>query len=110
MESPGILKDFWNKVQTLLQLPDVSIILLALRELALSDGQTDIQALQGLGIQTWYHDHRHYARAAESLLVWFVRQLRFREADGRYNLWKTLDMPDGPNGYNQGYVRQCKHI
>lgn len=52
MESPGILKDFWNKVQTLLQLPDVSIILLALRELALSDGQTDIQALQGLGIQT----------------------------------------------------------
>ena len=48
MESPGILKGFWNKVQTVLQLPDVSIILLALWELALSDGQMDIQALQGV--------------------------------------------------------------
>lgn len=34
MESPGVLEDFWNKVQTVLQLSDVPLILLALKELA----------------------------------------------------------------------------
>ena len=116
MESPGVLEDFWNKVQTVLQLSDVPLILLALKELAegkeviLNDGQTNIQPLQGLGSRTSYPDQEYYARAVECLLVWFVYHLQFHEAHYRDNFWGTLAILDGPNGYNQRYVWQCKHI
>lgn len=116
MESPGVLEDFWNKVQTVLQLSDVSLILFALWELAegkevlLNDDQTNIQPLQRLGSQTSYPDQRNYIRTIECLLAWFVHHLQFHEAHDRDNFWGTLAILDGPNGYNQRYVCQCKHI
>lgn len=116
MEPSRVLEDFLNKVQTVLQLSDVPLILLALRKLAegkeafLNDGQTDIQPLQGLGSQTSHPHQEYYIRAVEYLLAWFVRQLQFCEAPERDSLWNTLAILDGPNGYNQRYVRSCKHI
>lgn len=110
MESPGALEDFWRKVQTVLGFSDIPRILLSLRELAegkeviLNDGQTTIQPLQGLGSQTSYPDQEYqdyYVKAVSSLLTWSVCQLQFREARDHDNLWGTLAILDGPNGYNQ---------
>ena len=87
-----VFEDLWHKAQTVLQLSNIPLILLTLRELAegkeviLNDGQTTIQPLQRLGIQTSYPDQQYYIRAVESLLTWFVRELQFHEAHYRGNL------------------------
>lgn len=106
MESSAVLEDFWRKVQTVLEVFDIPRVLVSLRELAegkevMLNDQTTIQSLQGLGRQTSFPNQEYYVKALSSLLTWFVCHVQFREAHDHDNLWGTMAILDGPNGYNQ---------
>ncbi|QKX58014.1 uncharacterized protein TRUGW13939_05134 [Talaromyces rugulosus] len=99
MDQPNVFREFSKKVKTVLTSPDPQVILDALR--ALAEGKEanlqDGRVIEPLG--PWESSPETFPNQ----LRWGRKRLRSESAN-EPNLWETLALFDGPEGYNQSLV------
>jgi hypothetical protein len=112
-----VFHEFSEKVQTILACPDPQVILNALKALAAGgpaklQDETEIEELSGLGNQAQRRNPPEiYIQTITALLRWalktFPNQSRW---DNHPNLWWLMELLDGPQGYNQRFVRKTNPL
>ena len=105
-QSSDVFVEFSAKIQRVLECPDRSVVLQALRDLA--EGRAAsilgivVDPLSGLGQQTSGNvSNSDYQEAMTKLLTWGMRSFLTQPSLNAKHLWTSMSILDGPEGYAQ---------